>query len=59
MEGIRMRLEAQATEVHHTWSLAHVQHIMVSSLVAFKASIARMLRSVQEKAIQNKIMEKV
>ena len=60
MEGIRMRLEAQATEVHNTWSLAHVEHIMIfSPLVSFKASIARMLRSVQEKAIQNKIMEKV
>ena len=60
MEDIRMRLQAQATEVHNTWRLLRVERIMISlPLVSTKASIARMQRSVQEKAIQNKIMEKV
>ena len=60
MEEIRMRLQAQATEVHNTWRLSHVERIMISLfLVSIKASIARMQRSVQEKAIQNKIREKV
>ena len=60
MEEIRMRLQAQATEVHNTRRLSCVEPIMISLLlVSIKASIARMQRSVQEKAIQNKIMEKV
>ena len=60
MEVIRMRLQAQATEVYNTRRLSRVEPIMISLLlVSIKASIARMQRSVQEKAIQNKIMEKV
>ena len=60
MEAIRMRLEAQATEVHNIQLCVytHVAHLFIS-LFPNKASIARMQRSIQEKAIQNRIMEKV
>lgn len=57
MKMVRQRLESQATEVSRGRN--NLQMVISLMVCLWQASIARLQRSVREKAIQNRIMEKV